>query len=189
MITLALQLFFTFFVIGCLTIGGGNVMIPLIQHQVVVQHGWITEEAFTNIIAVSQMTPGPIGINCATYVGYEVLGVGGSLLATMALVLPSFFIVLAIVKVYEKLSGNYLFKGMMTGLKPAVAGLLGAAALVLIFSVQWSGGVPQVGIIEQNFPHWSCWVLFAAALVATFCFKVGPIALLAAAGVIGLIIY
>ena len=71
MITLAFQLFITFFVIGCLTIGGGNVMIPLIQHQVVAEHAWITEEAFTNIIAVSQMTPGPIGINCATYVGYS----------------------------------------------------------------------------------------------------------------------
>lgn len=185
----ALQLFLTFFLIGCLTIGGGNVMIPLIQHQVVAVHGWITEEAFTNIIAVSQMTPGPIGINCATYVGYEVLGVGGSFLATLALVLPSFLIVLAIVKVYEKLSGNYLFKGMMTGLKPAVAGLLGAAALVLILSVQWSGGAPHISIIAENFPHWSSWVLFAGALVATFCFKLSPIVLLAAAGVIGLIIY
>ena len=189
MITLALQLFFTFFVIGCLTIGGGNVMIPLIQHQVVAVHGWITEEAFTNIIAVSQMTPGPIGINCATYVGYEVLGVGGSVLATLALVLPSFFIVLAIVKVYEKLSGNYLFKGMMTGLKPAVAGLLGAAALVLIFSVQWSGGVPQVGIIEQNFPHWSSWLLFAAAVIASLRFKVGPIPIIIAGGILGFILY
>ena len=185
----ALQLFLTFFLIGCLTIGGGNVMIPLIQHQVVSVHGWITEEAFTNIIAVSQMTPGPIGINCATYVGFEVLGFWGSLLATLALVLPSFLIVLAIVKIYEKLSGNYLFKGMMTGLKPAVAGLLGAAALVLILSVQWNGGLPQVSIIAENFPHWSSWVLFAGALIATFCFKLSPIVLLAAAGVIGLIIY
>ena len=77
----------------------------------------------------------------------------------------------------------------MTGLKPAVAGLLGAAALVLIFSVQWADGLPQIGIIAENFPHWSSWVLFAAALAATFCFKLSPILLLAAAGIIGLIIY
>ena len=107
---LILQLAWTFFVIGAFTIGGGYAMLSLIQNQVVVVHPWITESAFTDIVAVSQMTPGPIGINSATYVGYDVLygatgshllGVFGSLTATLSLMLPSFVIMLLIVKSYQ----------------------------------------------------------------------------------------
>ena len=102
-VTLFLQLFVTFFVIGLFTFGGGYAMLSLIQTQVVTAHAWITESAFTDIVAISQMTPGPIGINCATYVGYNVvtaaggshlLGVLGSFTATLAVVLPSFLLVL-----------------------------------------------------------------------------------------------
>src|SRR5574344_1908796 len=104
MLTLMIQIFTTFFVIGIFTFGGGYAMLSLIQGQVVMAHGWMTESAFTDIVAISQMTPGPIGINCATYVGYDVvtkaggshlLGVLGSFSATFAIVLPSFLIVLA----------------------------------------------------------------------------------------------
>lgn len=189
MMLLFLKLFAIFFVIGCLTIGGGGVMIPLIQNQVVNVQGWISAETFTNIIAISQMTPGPIGINCATYTGYEVLGVTGSVTATIAVVLPSFLIVLAIVKVYEKICNNYLFRGMMSALKPAMTGLLGAAALVLIFSVQWSGPVPHLSLLRENFPHWTSWALFAATLFAALRYKASPILLLVAGGITGLIIY
>ena len=135
------------------------------------------------------MTPGPIGINCATYTGYEVLGVAGSLVSTIALVLPSFLIVLAIVKVYENLCSSYLFKGMMSGLKPAMVGLIAAAALVLIFNVQWNGAAPQIALLEENFPHWSSWLLFAGAMAASLKFKASPILLILAGAVVGLIIY
>lgn len=189
MIALYLKLFFTFFVIGALTIGGGSVMIPLIQNQVVNVNGWISSESFTNIIAISQMTPGPVGINCATYTGYEVLGFGGSLVCTIAIVLPSFLILLAIVKVYENLCGSYLFKGMMKALKPMVAGLIGAAALVLIFSVNWEGLTPHLSLIRENFHHWTSWALFAGALAASLRFKTNPIVLLLAGAFIGFIIY
>ena len=96
-----LELFYTFFFIGMFTIGGGYAMLTLIQHQVVTVHGWISAEAFTDIVAISQMTPGPIGINSATYIGYSVIEamgysqaacVAGSFLATSAVVLPSFFL-------------------------------------------------------------------------------------------------
>ena len=135
-----LELFATFFLIGMFTIGGGYAMLSLIQNQVVTVHNWISDTTFTDIVAVSQMTPGPIGINSATYVGYEVLAntgapeflcVLGSFTATFAVVLPSFIIVLAICKVYEKFKDNYMFKGIMTGLKPATLGLIGTAALSL----------------------------------------------------------
>ena len=102
---LFLQLFWVFFLIGLFTFGGGYAMLSLIQAQVVVSHPWLTESAFTDIVAISQMTPGPVGINCATYVGYEVIhqagashlvGILGSLTATLAVMLPSFLIVLTI---------------------------------------------------------------------------------------------
>ena len=135
-----LELFWTFFVIGMFTIGGGYAMLSLIQNQVVTEHGWINDTTFTDIVAISQMTPGPIGINSATYIGYEVLAttgaseimcVLGSFTATFAVVLPSFIIVLAICKAYDRFKDHYLFKGVMTGLKPAVLGLVGTAFLLI----------------------------------------------------------
>ena len=135
---LIFQLAWTFFVIGAFTIGGGYAMLSLIQNQVVVEHPWISESTFTDIVAVSQMTPGPIGINSATYVGYDVLlnatgsqllGVCGSLTATLSLMLPSFVIVLLIVRFYERFRTSRLYAGTMDWLKPCVAGLRRAVCL------------------------------------------------------------
>ena len=193
-----LQLFCTFFLIGMFTFGGGYAMLSLIQTEVVVTHGWLTEGTFANIIAISQMTPGPIGINCATYTGYEVLrsagagyltGVLGSLTATLALVLPSFLIVLALVKFYQKFLGNRVFQGVMSALRPAVCGLIGAAALILIFNVSWNGPVPHFTLLRENFPDWKSWVLFAAAFISSMWTKINPIVIIVAGGVMGLILY
>lgn len=179
-----LELFMTFFVIGLFTIGGGYAMLSLIQGQVVTVHQWIDESTFTDIVAISQMTPGPIGINCATYVGYDVLqnsGAGeflcflGSLTATVAIVLPSFMIVLALCRVYTKFSSNIYFTGVMSGLKPAVTGLIGAAAIILI--------------TPENFPDWKSWMLFATAFVVSLWKKVNPILVIIAGGIAGLILY
>ena len=178
------ELFITFFVIGLFTVGGGYAMLSLIQTQVVNTHGWLTEGQFADIVAISQMTPGPIGINCATYVGYDVLAssgashliaVLGSFTATTAIVLPSFLIVLSICKAYQKFSENRMFKGIMSGLKPAVAGLIGAAAVILI--------------TPENFPDWKSWTLFASALVLSFWGKVNPILVIIAGGVAGYFIF
>ena len=158
-----LELFFTFFVIGMFTIGGGYAMLSLIQNEVVTVHGWITETMFTDIVAISQMTPGPIGINTATYIGYDVLaGTGasefmcvlGSCTATFAVVLPSFIIVLALCKAYDKFKDHYLFKGVMTGLRPVVLGLIGTAALGLA--------------TPENFIDWKSYVICLAAFIALF---------------------
>ncbi|MCM1501441.1 MAG: chromate transporter [Bacteroidales bacterium] len=179
-----LELFLTFFIIGIFTIGGGYAMLSLIQAQVVTQHNWISEQTFTDIVAISQMTPGPIGINSATYIGYSVLQqagaaewmcVLGSFTATLALVLPSFIIVLAICKAYSKFSSNTVFKGVMSGLRPAVIGLIGAAAIILI--------------TPDNFPDWKSWVLFLAAAIASFVWKVNPIMTIMAGGIVGFLIY
>ena len=186
---LFLQLFWVFFIIGLFTFGGGYAMLSLIQTQVVVSHNWLTESAFTDIVAISQMTPGPIGINCATYVGYEVAGIPGSMTATLAVMLPSFLIVLTIVKFYTKFRGNKVFEGVMSWLRPAVVGLIGAAALILMFKVNWNGAVPGLSVVKENFSDWTSWILFAAAVAASLFFKIGPIPIIIAGGLLGLLIY
>ena len=197
-LTLILQLAWTFFVIGAFTFGGGYAMLSLIQNQVVVEHPWISESAFTDIVAISQMTPGPIGINSATYVGYNVLynatgsqwlGVCGSLTATLALILPSLIIMLLIVRFFLRFKQSRLYAGTMEWLKPAVVGLIGAAALILIFSTEWTGGVPSVSIVTENFPDWKSWVLLGGAFAAGYWGKVNPIYLILAGAVLGLLLY
>ena len=197
-VMLILSMAWTFFLIGAFTFGGGYAMLSLLQAQVVTAHGWISESAFTDIVAVSQMTPGPIGINAATYIGYDVLfqatgshllGVAGSGIATLALMLPSFVIVLLIVKFYTRFKGNSLFDGTMGWLRPTVAGLIGAAAIILIVKTTWTGCVPSFALVQENFPDWKSWLLLAAAFAASFWGKVNPILLILAGAVLGLLLY
>ncbi len=197
-IGLLLQLAWTFFLIGAFTFGGGYAMLSLIQNQVVVEHSWISESAFTDIVAVSQMTPGPIGINSATYVGYKVLqgatgshllGICGSLTATLSIMLPSFILMLLIVRFYEKFKSSTLYAGTMSFVKPAVVGLIGAAAVILILKTTWTGFTPNVQIVADNFPDWKSWVLLGGALAAGYWGKVNPIYLILAGAVLGIILY
>lgn len=178
------ELFITFFVIGMFTIGGGYAMLSLIQNQVVTIHGWIDEGTFTDIVAISQMTPGPIGINSATYLGYDVLAntgasefmcVLGSFTATFAVVLPSFIIVLAICKAYEKLKDHYLFQGVMNGLRPVVLGLVGTAALGLA--------------TPENFIDWKSYLICLLAFAGLFFKKIGPFSAIGLGALAGLILY
>lgn len=178
------ELFSTFFIIGMFTIGGGYAMLSLIQNEVVTVHGWIDETTFTDIVAISQMTPGPIGINSATYIGYEVLArtgaseflcVLGSATATFAVVLPSFIIVLAICRVYDKWKNHYMFQGVMSGLKPATLGLIGTAALGLA--------------TPENFIDWKSYVLCISAFIALYFKKLGPFSVIGIGALAGLLIY
>jgi chromate transporter len=178
------ELFTTFFLIGMFTIGGGYAMLSLIQNEVVTVHNWISDGTFTDIVAVSQMTPGPIGINSATYIGYEVLAnagapellcILGSFTATFAVVLPSFIIVLSICKAYSRFKDHYLFKGVMTGLKPATLGLIGTAALSLA--------------TPENFIDWKSFVICIAAFVALLFRKIGPFTAIGLGALAGLLLY
>ena len=179
-----IELFLTFFVIGMFTIGGGYAMLSLIQNEVVTVHGWITDGTFTDIVAISQMTPGPIGINSATYIGYEVLSnagasefmcILGSFTATFAVVLPSFLIVLMLCKVYERWKSHYLFMGVMNGLKPATLGLIGTAALGLA--------------TPENFIDWKSFVICIVAFAALYFKKIGPFAIIGLGAIVGLLVY
>ncbi|MBP5763710.1 MAG: chromate transporter [Bacteroidales bacterium] len=130
-----LQLFLSFFKIGLFGFGGGLAILSLIQMEVE-QYGWMSQQEFVDIVAVSQVTPGPIGINCATYVGYTTAGIWGSLLATTAIVLPSLIIMLSICKAYfwlnRRFQGNPYFEQTLRMLRFTVIGLIASAALMLI---------------------------------------------------------
>lgn len=157
-----LQLFLSFLKIGLFGFGGGLAIFSLIQHEIEV-HGWMTQEEFVDILAISQVTPGPIGINCATYVGYTATGnVWGSLLATTAIIIPSLIIMLAICKVYfiisTRFQRNIYFTRTMHTLRLSVLGMIAAAALLLIKPANQ----PSVSFID-----WRSWVIFAVVCVFT----------------------
>ena len=157
-----LQLFLSFLKIGLFGFGGGLAIFSLIQHEIE-KYGWMTQEEFVDILAISQVTPGPIGINCATYVGYTATGnVWGSLLATVAIIIPSLVIMLSICKVYFVISSrfqrNIYFTRTMHMLRLSVLGLIGAAALLLMKPV----GQPSVSFIDG-----SSWLIFAITCLLT----------------------
>ncbi len=186
-----LELFITFFQIGLFGFGGGYGMLSLIQGEVVHNHGWLTTSEFTDIVAISQMTPGPIGINSATYCGYTAvhnagfgygMSVLGSFTATVALVLPSFILMVLIVKMLMKYMQTQTVQSVFIGLRPAVVGLLAAATLLLMTQENFSA--PDVN-------PWQFWIscfLFVASFVGTKYFKINPIRMICYAGVAGLLL-
>lgn len=140
-----LKLFLTFFKIGLFTFGGGYAMLPLIQSEVL-KNEWMSAEEIINFIAVSESTPGPFAINCSTYVGTEMGGILGATCATLGVVLPSFIVILIVAKIFEKFKQSRIVSGCMSGLKPAVIGLIGSAVINIAGSVF----VPN-GFAEFNF--------------------------------------
>lgn len=170
-----LQLFLSYLKIGFFGFGGGYAMISLIYNEVVVQNGWLTAEELADVAAISQMTPGPIAINCATYVGYTVTGNAlGSLLATLAVCLPSLTLMMLATKFYFKLRNNRQFKGAMDGMQPMMIGLILSSALMLFG--------------ESTFIDWKSWVIFAGCFIASVK-RVNPILLIVLSAVAGIALY
>lgn len=174
-----LQLFLSYLKIGFFGFGGGYAMLSLIQHEVVTERGWITASQFSDIIAISQMTPGPIAINSATYIGYTVAGFWGSVVATTAVSLPAMTLMILITRFYLRLRSNHYVAGAMSAMRPVVIGMIGAAALLLIFPHENS---------DPNFIDAWSWVLFVATLCAS-ARKVNPILLIVLSAVAGIAIY
>ncbi len=133
-----LQLFFSFAAVGLVCVGGGYASMPLIQAEVIDQHGWLTMTEFVDIFTLSQMTPGPIGINAATFVGSKVAGIPGSIAATLGFVFPSVFIVLFLGYLYYKYGNVAAIRGILNGLRPAVVALIGSAGLNFILLAFWN---------------------------------------------------
>ena len=187
-----LELFFTFFMIGAVTFGGGYAMLPMIQEQVALCWGdLISEEALINFVAVSESTPGPFAINMATYVGSVVggneggflLSVFGSFCATMGVVLPSFMVILIVAKSYEKFKENKIVKGCMSGLKPAVVGLIGGAVLSVMLTVFFPAGWTTAVFTTSGF-YVSLGIFVAMSILAFK--KVHPILIICLSAVIGI---
>ena len=185
------QLFITFFQIGLFGFGGGYGMLSLIQAEVVHHWGWMTTAEFTDIVAISQMTPGPIGINSATYCGYtavhnagmgESMAVIGSCVATFALVLPSLILMILIAKLFIKYMHTPVVQAVFAGLRPAVVGLLAAATLLLCTPENFS--TPK----ENPWQFWISVALFVATFVGTKFFKVNPIKMILMSGFAGLLL-
>lgn len=183
------QLFVSYLKIGFFGFGGGYAMLSLIQNEVVVQHQWMTNAEFADIVAVSQITPGPIAINSATYVGYTVgvqgggtwFGILGAMIATFAVCLPALTIMLLITRYFLRLKDNPLIEGAMRGMRPVVIGMIAAAALMLIFPHSSTSG-------KQNFiDEWS-WLLFGGVLLGSWR-KINPILLIILSAVAGIVIY
>lgn len=160
------QLFYSFFKIGLFGFGGGYAMLSMIQGEVVTRHAWLTPQEFTDIIAISQMTPGPIGINSATYIGYTATGsIWGAALATFALVLPSFIVMLILYKFFMRYHDSRPVTDTFAGLRPAVIGLIASAALVLMNTENF--GSPGEDFRQFLFSLG----IFAAVLTANFFFQ------------------
>ena len=186
-----LELFYTFFMIGLFGFGGGYGMLSLIQTETVVHHAWISSAEFTNIVAISQMTPGPIGINSATYCGYAAVhnagyGTGmamlGSTVATFALVLPSVILMILISKMFMKYWHSSFVQSIFTGLRPAVVGLLAAATLLLMNAENFS--TPK----ENAWQFGVSVFLFVARFVCVKAVKINPIKMIGFAAFAGLML-
>ncbi len=178
-----LELFLTFFKIGAFTVGGGYAMLPFIQAEVV-NRGWLPNEAIVNFIAISESTPGPFAINTATYVGSELGGIFGSFCATLGIVLPSFIIILIVARVYDKFKKSKTVKGCMSGLKPAVVGLIGTAVISIALTVFFPAGFSLSVFTTRDF--YVSLAIFAIAAFITFKKKAHPIVIILISAVLGI---
>ncbi len=175
-----LQLFLSFLQIGLFSFGGGYAAMPLIQGQVVTQHGWLSMEEFTDLITISQMTPGPIAVNSATFVGIKIAGIPGALVATGGCILPSCVIVTLIAKLYLKYRNMAMLQGVLNSLRPAVVAMIASAGISILLTAFWGSGA-AISLLGTN---WVLVAIFAVCLVLLQKFKMNPIWVMVLAGVL-----
>lgn len=181
-----LELFWSFFQIGLFAIGGGYAAMPLIQHQVVDLHPWLSMTQFGDIMTIAEMTPGPIAINAATFVGIQVAGIPGAVIATIGCVVPSCIIVLTLAYIYYRFRELSLVQGVLLGLRPAVVAMIASAGVSLIILSFYGqrtlpddiGGVDYIAVL-----------IFGSALIILRKWKVNPIYVMVGTGVAGLLLY
>lgn len=179
-----IQLLWSFIQIGLFSIGGGYASLPLIKHQMVDVHGWLTASQLTDIVTISQMTPGPIALNAATFVGTRIGGLPGAIVATLGCVLPSCIIVLALAWVYTKYKDLGLLRGILAGLRPAVVALIASAGLTILISALFVNDVLPHALSDVD---GIAVVLFVLSLVILRKWKPDPILVMVGSGVIGAI--
>ncbi len=181
-----LELLWSFIQIGLFSIGGGYAAMPLIQHQVVDVHPWLTMTQFADIMTIAEMTPGPIAINSATFVGIRVGGLPGAIVATLGCVLPSCVIVMLLAYIYYRFRGLTMVQGVLAGLRPAVVAMIASAGLSLMILSFWG---------QRSLPadlsgiSWISVLIFGSGLLILRKWKVNPIYVMAGAGVLGVLLY
>ncbi len=180
-----LQLFLSFFQVGLLSIGGGYAALPQIQHQVITANEWLTLSEFADVITMSQMTPGPIAINAATFVGMKVAGFSGAIVSTVGCVLPSILIVMMLAYFYAKYKAFKGVQGVLDGLRPAVVAMIASASLAVLLLALFDGTLPQ-SFADIN-------ILSILLLLACFSLlriiKPNPIFVITGAGAVGIAWY
>lgn len=194
-----LQLIWVYLKIGLFGFGGGYAMLSLIQDEVVVKHSWLTAQQFTDIVALSQVTPGPIGINSATYIGYTVTGsLLGSIVATLAVSFPSFVLVMTIAYYYQRFRKNRWVEAAFVGIRPATVGLILAAALMLslksgfVSSLFWEDNrlsLYETILETDNFPDFRSILIFGITFLIMYKKWLHPIAMVGVAGLLGYLFY
>ena len=175
-----LELFWSFLQIGLFSFGGGYAAMPLIQGQVVTDHGWLSMTECTDLITISQMTPGPIAINSATFVGIKIAGIPGALVATIGCILPSCIIVTLVAKLYLKYRNMAVLQGILNSLRPAVVAMIASAGISILITAFW--GNEAAVILSQT--NWVMVLIFAGCIVLLQKFRMNPIWVMILAGVV-----
>ncbi|WP_315522967.1 chromate transporter [Fusobacterium massiliense] len=170
-----LKLFYIFFKIGLFSFGGGYAILPLMQHEVVDVNNWISFHDFMEIVAVSQITPGPISINLATHVGYRIANTLGSTIATISVILPSLIIITLIVIFLEKFSDLPVVQRIFKALRVTIVGLILAAAIALF--------------VKDNFIDYKSYIIFVATIIGGLFFNIGSISLIILSALAGILLY
>lgn len=175
-----LQLFLSFIQIGLFSFGGGYAAMPLIQEQVVIQHSWLTMESFSNLVTIAEMTPGPIAVNAATFVGTQVAGIPGAITATLGCILPSCIFVTTLAYIYTKYRNLSTLQGVLTSLRPAVVAMIAKAGVSILVSAFFINGI--VSFAPDNI-SFRMILYFAAALLMLRKLKMNPILVMVLCGV------
>jgi len=181
-----LELLWSFFQIGLFSIGGGYAAMPLIQNQVVELHPWLTMTQFADIMTIAEMTPGPIAINSATFVGIQVAGIPGAIIATTGCILPSCIIVTTLAYLYYRFRGLRLIQGILTGLRPAVVAMIASAGIHLIVLSFYGEKTLPAALKELDF---IAVAIFGVGLFILRKRKINPVFVIAGSGIAGILFY
>ena len=181
-----LKLFWSFFQIGLFSFGGGYAAVPLIQSQIVETNQWMSVGQFADLITIAEITPGPIVVNCATFVGQQIAGLPGAIVCTLGCILPSALIVLALSWMYMKFRNLSIVQGVLIGLRPTIVAMIASAGFSLLLLALFNTSLSELVISDFRVVEG---VIFVACLVLLRKFKVNPIGIIFGSGIVGIVVY